>query len=1083
MQRRSMHSVADKLEAYLSTNGISHDERELQTVFETKQRLMISQAFSDYRDPEDGSAIEDAANWMRWNNNERLAGLLKALFPKNEAISDLELLKGLNFNVRTLMKTNHVLPFIAEIQLKLDYMTRREELNNLNSQEFKVLKDAILKCFQPAKDGENTIATQFCSRVKCEGAEDVGSLFTAINTVGGEFHHLYLQNKELGVDMFAKSNSESSSSTSKVFCNICKKEHKGGSAACFHRDKTKDQGGKTPRANNNPKENTESDQRKGGNRGSKFHKGGIKPHVKKNLLRKSEGKRSYDECNAHFIDVHEQQLNTLSERDYACEYPMQIILNDTIIDVNVLIDTGANASNYISQNLFDRLKARGVQPSPASGMVRGSLNSKAQRCQVTKAMYFNLSFLPEMNTFEAHVDISKLNKWKSYEQLVHGITAKLLPPITYDLILGLPSIRKLKLIQLIPSIFLEEKKVSMVDSARPSVGIVPNTIYTGAPMSATPADTLFLTNEMKDVTTTVPFPTSTTTWEDSEVLTRYEKSQLPGIDTDVIDGENKDGTNPLDSITFGKESPTLEQRARKLCYEFKDIISDSLDPKPAKVDEPMEIDLELGAWFNNPGNRRPSRAQSAAKQHEIRKQLNKMIANRIIQPSQAKAWSQVLLVRKPDSRWRFCVDFRNLNAITRLTSGHPLPNIKEMLHRLGSHKARYYATLDLTSGYFQTPLAESARTFTAFITFMGIFEFLRVPMGVKGAAPFFQQFIAVTVLAGLMYVCTEAYIDDVIVHGKNEEEFISNLRKVFLRFRKYNVKLQPSKMKIGLTKVEYVGHTIDKEGLHFTRDKLDSVLNFKKPVYQAQLKSFLGLCNYFRDNVKHHSTLVFPLQRMLDNYDRRTKLIWTPETDAAWENIKHAVHSCPKLFFLDDVSEIHVFTDASDYGIGGYVMQIVSGKEVPIAFISKTLTESQRNKWSTPQKEAFAIYYTLCKMEHLLLDRHFTIHTDHKNLTYVNDSVNAMVVRWKLYLQEYSFDIKHIKGADNIVADNFSRLCLLSEEDNISDEALLQLIEEDEKFYSLLELYKIPKRIKRIIGKVHNSSVGHHGVERTLHKL
>ena len=92
-----------------------------------------------------------------------------------------------------------------------------------------------------------------------------------------------------------------------------------------------------------------------------------------------------------------------------------------------------------------------------------------------------------------------------------------------------------------------------------------------------------------------------------------------------------------------------------------------------------------------------------------------------------------------------------------------------------------------------------------------------------------------------MYICTEAYIDDVIVHGKNEDDFISNLRKVFQRFRKYNVKLQPSKMKIGLTSVEYVGHKIDKEGLHFTREKLDSVLNFQKPMYQAQLKSFLGL--------------------------------------------------------------------------------------------------------------------------------------------------------------------------------------------------------------------------------------------------
>jgi hypothetical protein len=538
--------------------------------------------------------------------------------------------------------------------------------------------------------------------------------------------------------------------------------------------------------------------------------------------------------------------------------------------------------------------------------------------------------------------------------------------------------------------------------------------------------------------------------------------------------------NVLDSIIFG-DSPTLTSKARKLCYEFKDIISDSLDPKPAKVDEPMEIDIEEGAWFNNPGNRRPSRAQSAAKQHEIRKQLQKMIANRIIQPSQAKAWSQVLLVRKPDSKWRFCVDFRNLNAITKLTSGHPIPNIQQMLHRLGDQKAQYYATLDLTSGYFQAPLADSARTFTAFITFIGIFEFLRVPMGVKGAAPYFQQFVAVTVLAGLMYICTEAYIDDVIVHGKNEDDFISNLRKVFQRFRKYNVKLQPSKMKIGLTSVEYVGHKIDKEGLHFTREKLDSVLNFQKPMYQAQLKSFLGLCNYFRDNVRHHSNLVYPLQRMLDNYDRRSKLQWTPDTETAWENIKQAVHSCPKLFFIDEFSKIHVYTDASDYGIGGYVMQIVDGNEVPIAFISKTLTESQR-KWSTPQKEAFAIYYTLCKMEHLLLDRHFTIHTDHKNLTYVNDSVNAMVVRWKLYLQEYSFDIQHVKGVDNIVADNFSRLCILTE-DNLSEEEILQLIEEDETFYSLLELHKIPKRIRSIIGKVHNSSVGHHGVERTISKI
>jgi hypothetical protein len=163
-------------------------------------------------------------------------------------------------------------------------------------------------------------------------------------------------------------------------------------------------------------------------------------------------------------------------------------------------------------------------------------------------------------------------------------------------------------------------------------------------------------------------------------------------------------------------------------------------------------------------------------------------------------------------------------------------------------------------------------------------------------------------------------------------------------------------MHLGLRRIEFVGHTIDETGLHFTQSKLDTVLSFQKPVYQAQLRSFLGLANYFRDHVKHHSTIVGPLQSLLNNYDRRTKLNWTEETEAAWENIKLAIHSCPKLFFLDNTSPVHLYTDASDYGIGAYLCQVVNGKEVPIAFISKTLTESQR-KCSTPQKEAFAIYY------------------------------------------------------------------------------------------------------------------------------
>ena len=178
---------------------------------------------------------------------------------------------------------------------------------------------------------------------------------------------------------------------------------------------------------------------------------------------------------------------------------------------------------------------------------------------------------------------------------------------------------------------------------------------------------------------------------------------------------------------------------------------------------------------------------------------------------------------------------------------------------------------------------------------------------------------------------------------------------------------------------------------------------------------------------------------------------------------------------------MHLYTDASDYGIGAYLVQIIDGKEVPIAFISKTLTQSQRN-WSTPQKEAFAIYYALCKLEHLFLDRDFVIHTNHKNLTYINDSVNAMVVRWKLYLQEYTFKIQFIKGLDNVVADGFSRLCILTEGTS-SEEEMLQFVETDERFYSLMESKTLSTTVKSRIKKVHNGNAGHHGVDRTIQKL
>jgi hypothetical protein len=292
-------------------------------------------------------------------------------------------------------------------------------------------------------------------------------------------------------------------------------------------------------------------------------------------------------------------------------------------------------------------------------------------------------------------------------------------------------------------------------------------------------------------------------------------------------------------------SDFLKQKLTQLCLSYKDIFSRELNPEPALV-QPMNLEIDKKLWEGDKRNRCAPRLQSVAKQYEIGRQKNKMLANNIIRPSQAAFYSQVLLTPKPDDKWRFCIDYRFLNWVTQ-AMGWPIPNITLMLQRLGSRKSKYYGLMDLTSGYFQAPLSEASRKFTAFITFMGVFEWLRVPMGLKGAPSYFQQIIATVVLAGLFYIICEVYIDDIIVHGPTEIDFLNNIEEVFKRLRKHKITLNPDKCHLGLTQIEFVGHVINEEGIHFSDEKLMRVLEFKQPRIACEMKSFLGLANYFHN--------------------------------------------------------------------------------------------------------------------------------------------------------------------------------------------------------------------------------------------
>jgi hypothetical protein len=265
---------------------------------------------------------------------------------------------------------------------------------------------------------------------------------------------------------------------------------------------------------------------------------------------------------------------------------------------------------------------------------------------------------------------------------------------------------------------------------------------------------------------------------------------------------------------------------------------------------------------------------------------------------------------------------------------------------------------------------------------------------------------------------------------------------------------------------------IDKTGLSFSREKIDDVLATPKPETHKQMKSFLGLCVQFKDHIDRYSDIVKPLHQMIPNYKTVTahkKLVWTQQTESCFLELLDKVNKCQKLFFLNDDAPVCLHTDASNYGIGGYLFQIVDNVQQPISFISKTLTSTEI-RWSTPEKEGYAIFYCLMKLEHLLRDCHFTLRTDHKNLTFLNTDFREKVKRWKLAIQHFDFNIEYIKGEANIEADGFSRLCPLpSEQESIS--------------YLNVLVERLPQDVYDKLRMVHNTTLGHSGVEKTIQRL
>lgn len=430
-------------------------------------------------------------------------------------------------------------------------------------------------------------------------------------------------------------------------------------------------------------------------------------------------------------------------------------------------------------------------------------------------------------------------------------------------------------------------------------------------------------------------------------------------------------------------------------------------------------------------------------EEEVREQVQKLKKDGIIRDS-SSPWSSPLWIvpKKTDAsgkkKWRMVIDFRKLNDLT-VADNYPLPNITEILDQLG--KAKYFSTLDLTSGFHQIPMEEVDTEKTAFSTPYGHFEYTRMPFGLKNAPACFQRLMN-TVLAGLQGIKCFVYLDDIVVYGQNLEEHNNKLIEVLEQLRKANLKLQPDKCEFLRKEVNYLGHVITDKGVKPDPKKIQSIVEMQAPVNTKGIKSFLGMIGYYRKFIRDFSRFAEPMTRLLK---KDVEFIWGQEQQNSFQKLKELITKYPILQYPDFSKPFIITTDASNRGIGAVLSQEFNGKDLPIHFASRTLNKSETS-YSTTEKECLAIVWATKQFRPYIYGTKFVIMTDHRPLTWlfqVKDP-GSRLVRWRLKLEEFDYTIVYKKGKENVVADELSRNVRITEQEKEETwQDLLSLLEEE----------------------------------------